>query len=81
MRVVAGAGGELLEGRSRPGRGAWLCAGSAACLDAAERKRAFSRALRTEVDSAAVEALRTTLARRGRIENLEQYRPPAGERT
>ncbi|HEX7276687.1 MAG TPA: YlxR family protein [Acidimicrobiales bacterium] len=81
VRVVAGPDGALLEGRSRPGRGAWLCAGSADCLDAAARKRAFSRALRTEIDSSAVEALRTAWAGRGRIEEKEQYRPPAGERT
>ena len=70
VRVVAGPSGELLEGRTRPGRGAWLCAGSPACIDAAERQRAFSRALRTEVDISSIEPLRTTLARRGRIEDL-----------
>ena len=69
-RVVAGPEGELVEGRSRPGRGAWLCVGSPACLDAAERKRAFSRGLRTEIDLSTVDTLRTTLARRGRLENL-----------
>jgi predicted RNA-binding protein YlxR (DUF448 family) len=47
-----------------------LCAGSPACLDAALRHKAFSRALRTEIDVASAEPLRTTVARRGRMDNL-----------
>ena len=68
VRVVAGPGGTLEVGRYLPGRGAWLCAGSPACLEAADRRRAFSRALRTEITNAAPAALRERLAGRGRME-------------
>jgi len=67
VRVVAEAGGGLAVGRNRPGRGAWLCLGSPPCFEAAKRRRAFDRALRTTVDKAAVEGLGTMLAERGRI--------------
>ena len=49
VRVVRRPDGALAVGRTEPGRGAWLCAGSVACFDAAERRRAFGRALRCEV--------------------------------
>ena len=68
VRVVAEPGGGLAVGRALPGRGAWLCAGSRSCVDAAARAKAFDRALRTSISSDAVEALRTTVAGRGRIE-------------
>ena len=68
VRVVAGPAGELAVGRSLPGRGAWLCLGSPECIDAADRRRAFSRALRTEVTAPATAALRECLAGRGRME-------------
>lgn len=55
MRVVRTAEGDLAEGRTLPGRGAWLCDGSQACLDLAVRRRAFTRALRAAVDEAAVQ--------------------------
>jgi uncharacterized protein len=48
LRMVAGAGNEVVpdpDGRL-PGRGAWMHPDSG-CLDAAERRRAFGRALRT----------------------------------
>ena len=73
MRVVALPGGGLAEGRTRPGRGAWLCAGSLSCLDAAARRRAFSRALRAEIKPEAVAGLRSAVASRGR---MEEGRPP-----
>ncbi|MBA3266985.1 MAG: YlxR family protein [Acidimicrobiia bacterium] len=73
IRVVARPGGELALGRHLPGRGAWLCAGSAACIDAADRRRAFSRALRTDITGPEVAALRDCLAGRGRME-----KEPAG---
>ena len=68
MRVVALPDGGLAEGRSRPGRGAWLCAGSVGCVEAAARRRAFERALRTEVRPDAVASLREVVAGRGRME-------------
>jgi predicted RNA-binding protein YlxR (DUF448 family) len=68
VRVVAEPGGGLAVGRNRPGRGAWLCAGSPACVDAAARRQAFDRALRTPIRADAVEGLRTSGPSRGRIE-------------
>ncbi|HEX2042429.1 MAG TPA: YlxR family protein [Acidimicrobiales bacterium] len=68
VRVVARPGGGLAEGRALPGRGAWLCAGSTSCVDAAARRRAFSRALRAEVKPEAVAWLRSVVANRGRME-------------
>ena len=68
VRVVARPDGSLAMGRNLPGRGAWLCAGSVACVDAAGRRRAFSRALRADVGTEAVAALREVLAGRARIE-------------
>lgn len=70
LRVVATPDGRLAEGRSRPGRGAWLCAGSVVCIDAASRRRAFSRALRTEIEPDAVSSLRAAVASRGRMEGI-----------
>lgn len=58
FRVVVGPTGDLVPGAGLPGRGAWLCDRSAACLDAAIKRKAFSRALRTAVPAAAAEALR-----------------------
>jgi predicted RNA-binding protein YlxR (DUF448 family) len=69
VRVVAGPGGSLQVGRSLPGRGAWLCAGTTACLETAVRRKAFDRALRMRLGEGAVEHLRTTLVGRGRIES------------
>ncbi len=69
VRVVVGPDGTLATGRSLPGRGAWLCAGSVSCVDLAARRRAFARALRADVPAAAVDRLRTTLVERGRLES------------
>ena len=57
MRVVLDPAGRLEVGRSRPGRGAWLCAGSPACLEQAAGRRAFDRAFRRPVAPEAVQAL------------------------
>ena len=67
--MVAVAGGGLATGRTLPGRGAWLCAGSPACVEAAKRRKAFDRALRTTVRSQAVDDLKTSLAPRGRLDS------------
>ncbi|MDQ3680695.1 MAG: YlxR family protein [Actinomycetota bacterium] len=56
------AAGEVVVGRSLPGRGAWLCAGSPACVDLAERRSAFSRALRAPVSPDAISTLRITMS-------------------
>jgi hypothetical protein len=47
----------LESGADLPGRGAWLCQGSADCLAAARRNKAFDRALRAVVDATAFERL------------------------
>jgi predicted RNA-binding protein YlxR (DUF448 family) len=64
--VALGADGDLVVGKG-PGRGAWLCAESVACLDEAGRRRAFNRALRAEVSGAAVGRLRAALQEHGKI--------------
>ena len=58
FRVVVGPSGALIPGAGRPGRGAWLCKGSTECLDAAVKRKAFTRALRVAVPRDATEALR-----------------------
>ncbi|MCA1684367.1 MAG: YlxR family protein [Actinobacteria bacterium] len=68
VRVVRTADGSLTESRRAPGRGAWLCAGSPACVDKAERGNAFSRALRAPVAASAVATLRVLQSERARIE-------------
>ncbi|MDQ4132952.1 MAG: YlxR family protein [Actinomycetota bacterium] len=68
VRIVAGTQGELRLGRTLAGRGAWLCAGSVSCVDAARRRRAFTRAFRVDVGPDAMAALREAVAERGRIE-------------
>jgi predicted RNA-binding protein YlxR (DUF448 family) len=49
VRLARQPDGSLAVGRGQPGRGAWLCAGSVACFEAAVRRKALSRALRAEV--------------------------------
>ena len=70
----------LAFGRTRPGRGAWLCRGSLACFDAAVRRNAFERALRTTVGSEAVASLRATLVNRARMSTeLDRIEPSGTE--
>jgi len=69
--VVRTPDGGLAVGRGLPGRGAWVCAGSVACVDLAGRKQAFSRALRGRVTDAGIATLRSYLAERARIEGRE----------
>ena len=61
VRVARRPDGSLAVGRSEPGRGAWLCGGSAPCFEAAVRRRAFGRALRCEVPGHELERLRGKL--------------------
>jgi len=65
VRVARRPDGSVAVGRAEPGRGAWLCAGSAACFDAAVRRRAFGRALRCEVPAHELEQLRGKLLSEG----------------
>jgi predicted RNA-binding protein YlxR (DUF448 family) len=53
--------GNLVIGRSQPGRGAWLCAHSPPCLEEALRRRAFDRALRTTCSPAQLADLASLL--------------------
>ncbi|MGI8758203.1 MAG: YlxR family protein [Acidimicrobiales bacterium] len=57
-RVIRRFDGTLEVGRALPGRGAWVCAGSVACVDQAERRRAFDRALRGPIVAGAARVLR-----------------------
>ncbi len=61
VRVVRLDDGSLVTGRTLPGRGAWLCRGSAACVDRAQKRHAFERALRGPVGAGAVDGLRRQL--------------------
>jgi predicted RNA-binding protein YlxR (DUF448 family) len=61
VRVVRLVDGALAAGRTLPGRGAWLCRDSAVCVDSAQKRRAFDRALRGTVAAGAVERLKLQL--------------------
>jgi uncharacterized protein len=65
VRIARRPDGSLAVGRGEPGRGAWLCAGSEACFDAAVRRRAFGRALRAEVPAHELAWLRGRLLSEG----------------
>ena len=65
VRVVRRPDGALAVGRTEPGRGAWLCARSVACFDAAVRRRAFERALRGDVSGQEMACLRERLLSEG----------------
>ena len=79
--MVALPNGSLGAGRSLAGRGAWLCASSpVACIDLAAGRKAFARALRTEISPAAIDGLRTTLVGRGTLESYRTESASAEER-
>jgi predicted RNA-binding protein YlxR (DUF448 family) len=61
VRLSRRPDGGLAVGRGEPGRGAWLCAGSVACFEAAVRRKALSRALRAEVLSDQLAVVRERL--------------------
>ena len=61
MRVVRRDDGSLAVGRTLPGRGAWLCRGSTTCVETAQKRRAFERALRGPVQAGAVDRLHREL--------------------
>jgi predicted RNA-binding protein YlxR (DUF448 family) len=65
VRVARRPDGSLAVGRSEPGRGAWLCAASITCFEDAVRRRAFSRALRSEVSAQELAWLRERLLSEG----------------
>ena len=61
MRVVRGPEGSLVLGRTLPGRGAWLCAGSLACVHQAARRNALAGRCERPCHPTAVVALGPTL--------------------
>jgi predicted RNA-binding protein YlxR (DUF448 family) len=61
IRVVRLPDGELAAGRDGLGRGAWLCAESAFCLDLAVRRHGFDRAFKAPIGAAAVQRLAAQL--------------------
>jgi len=61
VRVVRLGDGSLTTGRTLPGRGAWLCRDSVACVDVARKRRAFERAFRAPIAAGAVDELCRTL--------------------
>ena len=57
VRLVRNEGGAAFDpGGNAPGRGAYVCP-RRACLDAARKRRALDRALRTKIDGALWERL------------------------
>ena len=64
-RVARRQDGSLAIGRTLPGRGAWLCAGSLPCFELAVRRRDFAKALRATVDEHDIERVRTEFLQSG----------------
>ncbi|MBV8952359.1 MAG: YlxR family protein [Actinobacteria bacterium] len=60
IRLAVAPDGRVAVGPG-PGRGAWLCAGSQACFEAAVRRQALSRGLRRRIGADEVDRLRATL--------------------
>ena len=59
MRLTCSPAGELVVGRTAPGRGAWVC--GPACLERAARRQALAKALRRSPDPASIERVRRSL--------------------
>jgi len=60
LRVVVASDGEVIFSRVATGRGAWLCNPPEACLELAEKRRGFDRALRRPLGKDALTNLSTT---------------------
>jgi len=78
VRYVRTPQGMLAEGRTLGGRGAWLCRESAACVEAAVRRRAFGRALRGDIRPEDIDRLRDTTADRVSMDSSEQVQRRKG---
>ncbi|MBX7160896.1 MAG: YlxR family protein [Acidimicrobiia bacterium] len=63
VRLTAAERAALDPARSAAGRGAWLCP-SVDCFDVAAKRRAFDRALRTELGGAEIARLRDEFGER-----------------
>ena len=70
--------GLLDTGRALPGRGAWLCRGSAACLERAARRGAFERALRARLAPSAVDGLVRLMTEAGDVRGWMDTPAPGG---
>jgi predicted RNA-binding protein YlxR (DUF448 family) len=77
VRVVHIGEGSLDVGVGLKGRGAWLCCDAPGCVELADRRGAFSRALRRPISPGAVDALRDEL-RAGSATRPEVPEPPPG---
>ena len=62
IRVAVRRDGKLQVGRTAPGRGAWVC--TPECFEVAVKRKALERALRAEVSSTELEAVRATIKHR-----------------
>ncbi|MDA8309749.1 MAG: YlxR family protein [Actinomycetota bacterium] len=67
LRVVRLPDGSLAAGRTLPGRGAWLCEGSASCLDRAVRRGSLERALRAPLAPGSAGALAREIGKAGDV--------------
>ncbi|MFZ2056862.1 MAG: YlxR family protein [Acidimicrobiales bacterium] len=77
VRVVHAGDGALAVGVGLEGRGAWLCRDTPGCSELADRRRAFSRALRHPITPEAVDRLRVEL--RAGVSPPEQPSAPPPE--
>lgn len=60
LRLIRRSDGTLEIGRTLPGRGAWVCP-DVACIDQADRRRAFGRAFKQELADGALDAVRARM--------------------
>jgi predicted RNA-binding protein YlxR (DUF448 family) len=74
VRVARRHDGSLVVSRDAPGRGAWLCrdpatgAVKAECLEAAAKRKAFTRAFRTAVAEECLILLRAMVSERANMD-------------
>jgi len=76
VRVVHAGEGALRVGTGLDGRGAWLCRDAPGCVELADRRGAFSRALRHAIRPEAVDRLRAELRSESSSARSASRRPP-----
>jgi len=62
LRVVVASDGQVIFSRVAAGRGAWLCNPPDACLELAEKRRGFDRALRQPLGAGALDGVAADVA-------------------
>jgi predicted RNA-binding protein YlxR (DUF448 family) len=62
VRVARSREGSVGVGRTLPGRGAWLCRDSPACLDRAVHQGGFNRSLRASLSASDLGSIRDALS-------------------